>query len=452
MPSPINIAELRRRNLREWINRLHQGRQIDFVSATGINQGELSALLKNKPFGERKARKIEHSAGMPALWLDTDHSSPASAPQPTHRNTRPMSAPISTIPEILADLKAGKMVIITDAEDRENEGDLLMAAQFVTPEAINFMIKHARGLVCLPMAEELVDKLKLPLMTQHNGAQYGTNFTVSIEAAHGISTGISAADRALTIQTAVSPAARPEDIVQPGHIFPLRAQQGGVLVRAGHTEAGVDLAQMCGLIPAAVICEIINDDGTMARMPELTEFAQQHGLKIGTITDLIEYRSRTETLLEEMGSSTIHTPWGDFRQHVYVDKLSGETHLALVKGSPQPDTETLVRVHDPFSAMDFLQTNPRHSWPLPRALERIQAAEHGVAILLHRTEDGAALLDRTLPKGKNQTRQWDSKTYGIGAQILANLHVKKMRVLGQPSSLTGLTGFGLEVTGFEGME
>ena len=452
MPSPINITELRRRNLREWINRLHQGRQIDFVSATGINQGELSALLKNKPFGERKARKIEHSAGMPALWLDTDHSSPASAPQPTHRNTRPMSTPISTIPEILADLKAGKMVIITDAEDRENEGDLLMAAQFVTPEAINFMIKHARGLVCLPMAEELVDKLKLPLMTQHNGAQYGTNFTVSIEAAHGISTGISAADRALTIQTAVSPAARPEDIVQPGHIFPLRAQKGGVLVRAGHTEAGVDLAQMCGLIPAAVICEIINDDGTMARMPELTEFARQHGLKIGTITDLIEYRSRTETLLEEMGSSPIHTPWGDFRQHVYVDKLSGETHLALVKGSPQPDTETLVRVHEPFSAMDFLQTNPRHSWPLPRALERIQAAEHGVAILLHRTEDGSALLDRTLPKGKSQTRQWDSKTYGIGAQILANLHVKKMRVLGQPSSLTGLTGFGLEVTGFESME
>ena len=452
MPSPTNITELRRRNLREWINRLHQGRQIDFVSATGINQGELSALLKNKPFGERKARKIEHSAGMPALWLDTDHSSPTSAPQPTDRNTRPMSTPISTIPEILADLKAGKMVIITDAEDRENEGDLLMAAQFVTPEAINFMIKHARGLVCLPMAEELVDKLKLPLMTQHNGAQYGTNFTVSIEAAHGISTGISAADRALTIQTAVSPAARPEDIVQPGHIFPLRAQKGGVLVRAGHTEAGVDLAQMCGLIPAAVICEIINDDGTMARIPELTEFAQQHGLKIGTITDLIEYRSRTETLLEEMGSSPIHTPWGDFRQHVYVDKLSGETHLALVKGSPQPDTETLVRVHEPFSAMDFLQTNPRHSWPLPQALERIQAAEHGVAILLHRTEDGAALLDRTLPKGKSQTRQWDSKTYGIGAQILANLHVKKMRVLGQPSSLTGLTGFGLEVTGFESME
>ena len=445
----MNTTNLRRHNLRQWITQHHNGQQTKFAQAIAINQGELSALLKNKSFGEKKARKIEQAANMPDMWLDQDHQDRHTPTISQERNTM---SHISTIPEILADIKAGKMVIITDAEDRENEGDLLMAAQFVTPEAINFMIKHARGLVCLPMAEELVDKLKLPLMTQHNGAQYGTNFTVSIEAAHGISTGISAADRALTIQTAVSPAARPEDIVQPGHIFPLRAQKGGVLVRAGHTEAGVDLAQMCGLIPAAVICEIINDDGTMARMPELTEFARQHGLKIGTITDLIEYRSRTETLLEEMGSSPVRTPWGDFRQHVYVDKLSGETHLALVKGSPQPDAETLVRVHEPFSAMDFLQTNPRHSWPLPQALERIQAAEHGVAILLHRTEDGAALLDRTLPKGQSQTRQWDSKTYGIGAQILANLHVKKMRVLGQPSSLTGLTGFGLEVTGFESME
>ena len=449
MPSPINITELRRRNLREWINRLHQGRQIDFVSATGINQGELSALLKNKPFGERKARKIEHSAGMPALWLDTDHSSPTSAPQPTDRNTRPMSTPISTIPEILADLKAGKMVIITDAEDRENEGDLLMAAQFVTPEAINFMIKHARGLVCLPMAEELVDKLKLPLMTQHNGAQYGTNFTVSIEAAHGISTGISAADRALTIQTAVSPNVQPQDIVQPGHIFPLRAQKGGVLIRAGHTEAAVDLAHMAGLIGAGVICEILNDDGTMARMPELLQFAEQHGLKIGTIADLIEYRSRTESLLEEMGDTLVHTPWGDFRQHVYVDKLNGDTHLALVKGQPENADETVVRVHEPFSALDFIQPDPNHSWSLPQAIARVQAAPSGVIILLHRTEDGAALLERTLPKNSQLVQKWDRKTYGIGAQMLASLNVKKMRVLGKPSVMNGLTGFGLEVVAFE---
>ncbi len=356
---------------------------------------------------------------------------------------------IATPAEIIADIKAGKMVILTDAEDRENEGDLLMAAQFVTPEAINFMIKHARGLVCLPMADAMVDKLGLPMMTQKNGAQYGTNFTVSIEAAQGISTGISAADRALTIQTAVSPNAQPQDIVQPGHIFPLRAQKGGVLVRAGHTEAGVDLAELAGLIPAAVICEIINDDGTMARLPELMIFAEQHGLKIGTIADLIEYRSRTESLIEDMGHSLIHTPWGEFKQYIYVDKLSGEAHLALVKGEPCADSETWVRVHEPFSAMDFLTPNPQHSWSLPQALTHMQTVACGVIILLHRTESGETLLDRALPKGAHQSRRWDSKTYGIGAQILAQLNVRKMRVLGQPSSFTGLTGFGLEVTGFE---
>ena len=336
-----------------------------------------------------------------------------------------MTAAVSPIPEILADIKAGKMVIITDAEDRENEGDLIMAAQAVTPEAVNFMIKHARGLVCLPMADELVDRLNLPQMTQKNGAQYGTNFTVSIEAAQGISTGISAADRAHTIRTAVSPDVRPEDIVQPGHIFPLRAQKGGVLVRAGHTEAAVDLTRMCGLIPAGVICEILNDDGTMARMPELKRFAAEHNIKIGTIADLIEYRSRTESLLEEMGDSEIRTPWGAFRQHVYVDKLTGETHLALVKGTVSPERETLVRVHEPFGVMDFLHTAPGHSWPLP------------------------AVLERTLPKNAFQIKKWDRKTYGIGAQILAGLGVKKMRVMGKPSSMNGLTGFGLEVEGFE---
>ncbi|MDO1508893.1 MULTISPECIES: bifunctional 3,4-dihydroxy-2-butanone-4-phosphate synthase/GTP cyclohydrolase II [unclassified Neisseria] len=445
----MDTVERRRHNLRQWIARLYGGQQAQFVAATAINQGELSALLKNKSFGEKKARKIEQTAGMPAMWLDTDHGDTPTEDATHTSETSTKMSHISPISEILADIKAGKMVIITDAEDRENEGDLLMAAQFVTPEAVNFMIKYARGLVCLPMNETMVEKLGLPMMTQKNGAQYGTNFTVSIEAAHGISTGISAADRALTIQTAVSPNAKPEDIVQPGHIFPLRAQKGGVLVRAGHTEAGVDLAQMCGLIPAAVICEIINDDGTMARMPELLKFAEEHNLKIGTITDLIEYRSRTESLLEEMGDMAVQTPWGDFQQHVYVDKLSGETHLALVKGMPETSKETLVRVHEPFSVMDFLQTNPRHSWSLPASLQRIQQAESGVIILLHRTETGATLLDRTLPKGMSQTRKWDSKTYGIGAQILANLNVKKMRVMGKPSSFTGLTGFGLEVVGFE---
>ncbi|ASK28383.1 3,4-dihydroxy-2-butanone-4-phosphate synthase [Neisseria chenwenguii] len=439
----MDITELRRRNLRLWIDRHYGGRQSRFIAAVAINQGELSALLKNKSFGEKKARKLELAATMPALWLDTDHRA-----ETVEKESQSMTA-VSTIPEILADIKAGKMVIITDAEDRENEGDIVMAAQFVTPQAINFMIKHARGLVCLPMNDELVDRLALPQMTQKNGAQYGTNFTVSIEAAHGISTGISAADRALTIQTAVSPGVKPEDIVQPGHIFPLRSQKGGVLVRAGHTEAAVDLAQMSGLIPAGVICEILNDDGTMARMPELLKFAEEHGLKIGTIADLIEYRSRTESLLEEMGDTPVQTPWGDFRQHVYVDKLSGETHLALVKGDISPEKEVLVRVHEPFSAMDFIQTDPNHTWPLPKALQHIQNAGCGVVILLHRTEDGAALLDRTLPKNSFQVKKWDRKTYGTGAQILAGLNVQKMRVMGKPSSMNGLTGFGLEVAGFE---
>ena len=443
----MNITELRRANLRQWIDERCGGRQALFAQTAAVNPGELSALLKNKSFGEKKARKIEQAAAMPAMWLDTVHAPSQNLQEGKHTMTA-----VSTIPEILADIKAGKMVIITDAEDRENEGDLVMAAQFVTPQAINFMIKHARGLVCLPMNDELVDRLRLPQMTQKNGAQYGTNFTVSIEAAQGISTGISAADRARTIQTAVSPEVRPEDIVQPGHIFPLRSQKGGVLVRAGHTEAAVDLAQMSGLIPAGVICEILNDDGTMARMPELMKFAEEHGIKIGTIADLIEYRSRTESLLEEMGDTLVHTPWGEFRQHVYVDKLSGETHLALVKGEISADRETLVRVHEPFSAMDFLQIDPNHSWPLPTALSHLSQAESGVAILLHRTEDGSALLERTLPKNSFQVKKWDRKTYGIGAQILAGLGVQKMRVMGKPSSMNGLNGFGLQVTGFEEAE
>ena len=443
----MNITELRRANLRQWIDERCGGRQALFAQTAAVNPGELSALLKNKSFGEKKARKIEQAAAMPAMWLDTVHAPSQNLQEGKHTMTA-----VSTIPEILADIKAGKMVIITDAEDRENEGDLVMAAQFVTPQAINFMIKHARGLVCLPMNDELVDRLRLPQMTQKNGAQYGTNFTVSIEAAEGISTGISAADRAHTIQTAVSPEVRPEDIVQPGHIFPLRSQKGGVLVRAGHTEAAVDLAQMSGLMPAGVICEILDDDGTMARMPELMKFAEEHGIKIGTIADLIEYRSRTESLLEEMGDTLVHTPWGEFRQHVYVDKLSGETHLALVKGEISADRETLVRVHEPFSAMDFLQIDPNHSWPLPTALSHISQAESGVAILLHRTEDGSALLERTLPKNSFQVKKWDRKTYGIGAQILAGLGVQKMRVMGKPSSMNGLNGFGLQVTGFEEAE
>ncbi|MBR7059542.1 MAG: 3,4-dihydroxy-2-butanone-4-phosphate synthase [Neisseriaceae bacterium] len=356
---------------------------------------------------------------------------------------------IATVPEIIADIKAGKMVIFTDDENRENEGDLCMAAQFVTPQAINFMIKYARGLVCLPMADELVDRLELPLMTMNNGAQYGTNFTVSIEARCGITTGISAADRAHTIKVAVSPDATAQDIVQPGHIFPLRAKKGGVLLRAGHTEAGVDLSTMAGLIPAAVICEIINDDGTMARMPQLQDFAKQHNLKIGTISDLIEYRSRTESLIEDMGSHVIHNEWGEFVQHIFVDKLTGETHLALVKGEPDYEKEVLVRVHEPLSVMDFIAPTSSHTWALPKVLQRLSESECGVAILLHRTESGTQLLNRSLPQKNSATSKWDSKTYGIGAQMLAHLKVRKMRLLAKPSALHSLNGFGLEVVGFE---
>ena len=280
----MNTTDLRRRNLRQWIADKYGGQQTRFAEAIAINQGELSALLKNKSFGEKKARKIEQAAQMPAMWLDQEHATA----QPDHQERRTMPH-ISSIPEILADIKAGKMVIITDAEDRENEGDLLMAAQFVTPEAINFMIKHARGLVCLPMEGSMVERLGLPMMTQKNGAQYGTNFTVSIEAAQGITTGISAADRALTIQTAVSPTAKPEDIVQPGHIFPLRAVDGGVAERPGHTEAAVELSLAAGLSGVGVIAEVVHDDGSMMRFDALRAFATEHNLPMISIEDLIKY-------------------------------------------------------------------------------------------------------------------------------------------------------------------
>ena len=360
---------------------------------------------------------------------------------------------LNTIEEAIEDIKQGKIIIVVDDEDRENEGDFIAAAEKVTPEMINFMTQHGRGLLCAPLLEKRCKELGLDMMVENNTVLHHTQFTVSIDLkGEGCTTGISVFDRAKTIKALVKPQTKPEDFGRPGHIFPLRAKEGGVLRRTGHTEAAVDLAQMSGLMPAGVICEILNDDGTMARMPELMKFAEEHGIKIGTIADLIEYRSRTESLLEEMGDTLVHTPWGEFRQHVYVDKLSGETHLALVKGEISADRETLVRVHEPFSAMDFLQIDPNHSWPLPTALSHISQAESGVAILLHRTEDGSALLERTLPKNSFQVKKWDRKTYGIGAQILAGLGVQKMRVMGKPSSMNGLNGFGLQVTGFEEAE
>ncbi|WP_434779766.1 bifunctional 3,4-dihydroxy-2-butanone-4-phosphate synthase/GTP cyclohydrolase II [Neisseria sp. Ec49-e6-T10] len=351
--------------------------------------------------------------------------------------------------EIIQDIKAGKMVILTDAEDRENEGDLLVAAQFITPEMINFMVTHARGLVCVTLTADMVNKFNLPFMAPNNGTKFGTNFTVSVEAAEGVTTGISAYDRAHTIQTLVSPTSKAEDIVQPGHIFPVRAEKGGVLVRAGHTEAGCDLTTLAGLTPSAVICEVLKEDGTMAHMLDLIEFGQKHGIKIGTIADLIAYRSQNESLIEKLDESLIQTTWGEFTQVVFADKLTDETHIALVKGKPDPNQEVLVRVHEPFSAMDFLSQHQAHSWSLPEALSHINTQGCGIVILLHREEDGLSLREKALAHHNPGAIKWDSKTYGIGAQMLSSLNAGRVRIMGKPSALTGLTGFGLEVVGFE---
>ena len=358
---------------------------------------------------------------------------------------------LSPIQDIIADIKAGKMVILVDEEDRENEGDLVLAAEHVTPEAINFMAKYARGLICLTLSEARCRQLNLPLMVSNNGSSHGTNFTLSIEAAEGVTTGISAADRARTVQAAVARHAKPSDIVQPGHIFPLKAQNGGVLVRAGHTEAGCDLAALAGLEPASVICEIMNDDGTMARLPELLVFAEQHGLKVGAISDLIHYRSRHECLIEQVGKRQVATPFGEFSLHAFRDNTTNETHLALSKGDIRPDTDTLVRVHEPLSVMDWLDAGQSpHSWSVAQALAKINADGKGVVVLLHRTEHGAELLERALPdlNAERPRAKWDAKTFGIGAQMLKALGVGRMTLLSQPRKIPSMTGFGLEVSGY----
>ncbi len=355
---------------------------------------------------------------------------------------------ISPIEDIIADIRAGRMVVLMDEEDRENEGDLVFAADFCTPDKINFMAKHGRGLICLTLTEAHCRQLKLPLMVQDNGLSLATNFTVSIEAATGVTTGISAADRSRTIQVAASPHAQPGDIVQPGHIFPLRAQPGGVLVRAGHTEAGCDLAELAGLTPAAVICEILKDDGEMARLPDLIVFAKEHGLKIGTIASLIEYRNHHDKLVERVARRTIQTAYGQLDLVSYSDKTTHHTHLALVKGDIQPQNETLVRVHEPLSALDFLeQVDYTHSTSVHEALKRISQVDAGVLILMHHGETSADLLARASVESHRPTR-WDSRNYGVGAQILCDLNVGKMRLLSSPHKMPSVMGFGLEVVGY----
>ena len=360
---------------------------------------------------------------------------------------------ISTTLEIVEELRAGRMVILVDEEDRENEGDLVMAAEFVTAEAINFMARYGRGLVCLTLTAERCEALQLPMMTTRNGTSYGTNFTVSIEAAEGVTTGISAADRARTIQVAVNPACGAADIVQPGHIFPLKANKGGVLMRAGHTEAGCDFAELAGLTPAAAICEIMNDDGSMARLPDLIEFSQLHGLKIGTIADLIRYRSQTECFVERVGERAMHTAHGDFTAIAYRDKPSGAAHLALVHGAIAATETALVRVHQPLSVLDFLETKlTSHSWTLTAAMQEIQRSPNGVLVLLNCEESAEELFARFPVAHQSQSKpkaaSMDLRTYGIGAQILRDVGVGKMELLANPRKMPSMAGFNLEVVGY----
>ena len=357
---------------------------------------------------------------------------------------------ISSTAEIISEVQAGRMVILVDEEDRENEGDLLMAAEFVTPQAINFMAKHGRGLICLTLTEARCRQLNLPLMVVNNRSQLGTNFTLSIEASRGVTTGISAGDRARTIQAAVKREAKPEDIVQPGHIFPLMGQKGGVLVRAGHTEAGCDLAQLAGFTPAAVICEILRDDGEMARLPDLLVFGHEHGLKIGTIADLIQYRSRTESLVTRVSERPLESPYGRFRLVAYSDTTANDIHLALVKGDIVPGQETLVRVHEPLSVIDLLDAGgTTHSWNLHDAMRTIAASESGVVVLLHRDETAKNLLERMHASPElEDSAKMDLRTYGIGAQILKDLGVTKMKLLAMPRKMPSMTGFDLEVTSY----
>jgi 3,4-dihydroxy 2-butanone 4-phosphate synthase / GTP cyclohydrolase II len=340
------------------------------------------------------------------------------------------------------------MVILVDEEDRENEGDLVIAADFITPDAVNFMAKHGRGLICLTLTESRCRQLNLAPMVSDNRTVHGTAFTTSIEAAEGVTTGISAADRAHTIRVACAPGARPQDIVQPGHIFPVMAQAGGVLARAGHTEAGCDLTELAGLTPAAVICEILKDDGSMARLPDLVEFARVHGLKIGAITDLIHYRSQTERLIERVGERPILTSEGEFRLVTFRDKLTDATHLALVRGEIAPDRETSVRVHEPLSVVDLLDQRSRtHSWTIPAALATLAKAESGVLVLLHRPESALDLRVRAVSDQARPEIKMDLRNYGIGAQILRDLNVGRMRLLARPRKMPSMAGFGLEVTG-----
>ncbi len=364
---------------------------------------------------------------------------------------------LNTPAEIIEDIRNGKMVILMDDEDRENEGDLVMAADYVTPDAINFMATYGRGLICLTLTRDRCKQLNLSLMVDKNKSQFATAFTLSIEAAEGVTTGISAADRARTVKAAVARDAKASDIVQPGHIFPLMAQDGGVLVRAGHTEAGCDLARLAGLEPASVIVEILNDDGTMARRPDLEKFAAKHGIKIGTIADLIEYRNLNETTIEKVASCKLPTACGEFDLVTFRDTIDNQIHFALVKGEIQPEQATLVRVHlhNTFSDLLLADRAANRSFSLHSAMKRINA-EGGVLVLLGKhesTEELMATVQAFEAEDKGEkpvSAPWKgtSRNVGVGSQILASLGVRKMRLLSQPKRYHALSGFGLEVVDY----
>ncbi len=360
---------------------------------------------------------------------------------------------LNTIPELIADIAAGKMVVMMDDEDRENEGDLVMAASMVRPEDINFMARYGRGLICMPLTRERCRQLNLPLMVNQNEARFRTNFTVSIEAAEGITTGISAYDRAHTIRTAAKPDAHEKDLSQPGHVFPLMTQPGGVLARAGHTEASVDLALLAGVEPAAVLVEILNEDGSMARRPQLEEFAAKHGLKIGTIADLIRYRLENEHQVVCVSEHEIETEWGPFKLLAYRDHIEHRLHLALLRGKVEKDQAILVRVHVPNRLSDVIGIRRKDfGLPLRVAMQEIDAAGAGLLLVLADADDDDTLLRRiqsvpepSISRNGDNRRAQELRTYGIGAQIIHDLGIRKMRVLSAPLKLTGLSGFGLEV-------
>ncbi len=366
----------------------------------------------------------------------------------------PRASAFSDIEDIVADLRDGKMVIMVDDENRENEGDLIMAASKVRPEDINYMARYGRGLICLTLSRERCSQLRLPLMVHDTDEHHATNFTLSIEAVEGITTGISAHDRAKTIQTAVSPNAKPEDLRQPGHIFPVMAQPGGVLTRAGHTEAGCDLMRLAGLEPAAAIVEILNEDGSMARRSDLEMFSRDHSVRIGTIADLIRYRLEKERFVERIDERTVQTAHGEFTLYCYDDHVNQTVHLAMVKGDVASSTVPLVRVHRQDTLGDILGIqNPTLGWPLDSAIERISKEEVGIIVVLRDQESTRELMNTvgrlSEPKDDLERRRGGDavlRTYGIGAQILKDLGVQRMRVLSAPRQMHAISGFDLEIT------